>query len=241
MLMECLAAGRSISLPSSNTGMAKLAVRAVGGYARVRSQFKTAIGRFEGIEEPLARMGGNLYMMDAARTLTAGAIDLGEKPSVVSAIAKYHITEARAAGDQRRHGHPRRQGHLPRPQQLPRPRLPADPGRHHGRGRQHPDAQPHHLRPGRDPLPSLRAARDARARGGPTERASIEFDDAPLRPPRFTCERARTLVIGLTGSHFAAVPVDVAPETRRYYQQLTRFSAALRLPCRRVDARWAAR
>jgi acyl-CoA dehydrogenase len=93
MLMECLAAGRSISLPSSNTGMAKLAVRATGAYARVRSQFKTAIGRFEGIEEPLARMGGNLYMMDAARTMTAGAIDLGEKPSVVSAIVKYHVTE----------------------------------------------------------------------------------------------------------------------------------------------------
>ena len=78
MLMECLAAGRSISLPSSNTGMAKLAVRATGGYARVRSQFKTAIGKFEGIEEPLARMGGYTYMMDAARTMTAGAIDLGE-------------------------------------------------------------------------------------------------------------------------------------------------------------------
>ena len=56
MLMECLAAGRGISLPSSNTGMAKITARAVGGYARVRSQFNMAIGRFEGIEEPLARM-----------------------------------------------------------------------------------------------------------------------------------------------------------------------------------------
>ncbi|MEK7738169.1 MAG: acyl-CoA dehydrogenase, partial [Pseudomonadota bacterium] len=93
MLMECLAAGRSISLPSSHTGMAKLATRATGGYARVRSQFKTAIGKFEGIEEALARMGGNTYMMDAARIMTAGAIDLGEKPSVVSAIVKYHVTE----------------------------------------------------------------------------------------------------------------------------------------------------
>ncbi|MFX4751726.1 acyl-CoA dehydrogenase family protein, partial [Acinetobacter baumannii] len=71
MLMECLAAGRSISLPASNTGMAKLTARAVGGYARVRSQFKTAIGRFEGIQEPLARIGGHLYMMDAARRMTA--------------------------------------------------------------------------------------------------------------------------------------------------------------------------
>ena len=93
MLMECLAAGRGISLPSSATGMAKLAVRAVGGYARVRQQFKTPIGKFEGIEEALARMGGNLYMMDAARTLTAAAVDLGEKPAVISGIAKLHLTE----------------------------------------------------------------------------------------------------------------------------------------------------
>ena len=93
MLMECLAAGRGISLPSSATGMAKLAVRAVGGYAHVRQQFKTPIGKFEGIEEALTRMGGNLYMMDAARTLTAAAIDLGEKPAVISGIAKLHLTE----------------------------------------------------------------------------------------------------------------------------------------------------
>jgi acyl-CoA dehydrogenase len=93
MLMECLAAGRSISLPSSGCGYAKLAARATGAYARVRNQFKTPIGKFEGIEEPLARIGANLYMMDAARTMTAGAVDLGEKPSVVSAIVKYHLTE----------------------------------------------------------------------------------------------------------------------------------------------------
>jgi len=93
MLMECLAAGRSISLPSSATGYAKLATRATSAYARVRSQFRTPIGKFEGIEEPLARIGGNLYLMDAARMMTAGAVDLGEKPSVISAICKYHLTE----------------------------------------------------------------------------------------------------------------------------------------------------
>jgi acyl-CoA dehydrogenase len=65
----------------------------VGAYARVRSQFKMAIGRFEGVEEPLTRIGAYTYMMDAVRKMTAGAIDLGEKPSVVSAIAKYHVTE----------------------------------------------------------------------------------------------------------------------------------------------------
>src|SRR5213082_128197 len=93
MLMGCLAAGRAISLPSSSVGYAKLAARATGAYARVRSQFKTPIGKLEGIEEALARIGGNLYVMDAARTMTAGAVDLGEKPSVISAIVKYHLTE----------------------------------------------------------------------------------------------------------------------------------------------------
>lgn len=93
MLMECLADGRSISLPALSVGSGKLSSRAVGAYARVRRQFKLPIGRFEGIEEPLARIGGYTYMMDAARVLTAGAIDLGEKPSVISAIVKYHLTE----------------------------------------------------------------------------------------------------------------------------------------------------
>src|SRR4029079_68958 len=93
MLMECLAAGRGISLPSSNTGMAKLAVRTTGAYARVRRQFRTPIGRFEGIEEALTRMGGNLYVMDAVRMLTAAFVDAGEKPAVLSGIAKLHITE----------------------------------------------------------------------------------------------------------------------------------------------------
>lgn len=93
MLMNCLAAGRSISLPGSSVGMAKLATRTTGGYGRVRTQFKMSIGRFEGVEEAMARIGGNMYLMDAARVMTAGAIDLGEKPSVISAIVKYHITE----------------------------------------------------------------------------------------------------------------------------------------------------
>ncbi len=93
MLMECLAAGRAISLPSSNVGMSKIAVRGVGAYAAVRRQFRTPIGKFEGVQEALGRMGGNLYVMDAARRLSAQAVDLGEKPSVISAISKYHITE----------------------------------------------------------------------------------------------------------------------------------------------------
>src|SRR5471032_945677 len=93
MLMECLAAGRAISLPSSSVGMAKMAVRGTSAYVAVRRQFNMPIGKFEGVQEALARMGGNLYLMDAARKLSALAVDLGEKPAVVSAIVKYHVTE----------------------------------------------------------------------------------------------------------------------------------------------------
>ncbi|MEK7207718.1 MAG: acyl-CoA dehydrogenase [Pseudomonadota bacterium] len=93
MLMDCLAAGRAISLPALSTGAAKLAARATGAYARIRKQFKLPIGKFEAIEEALARIGGYAYLMDAARTLTARAVDLGEKPSVASAIVKYQLTE----------------------------------------------------------------------------------------------------------------------------------------------------
>jgi acyl-CoA dehydrogenase len=93
MLMDCLAAGRAISLPALSTGAGKLASRATGAYARIRKQFKLPLGKFEAIEEVLARIGGYTYMMDAARTLTARAVDLGEKPSVASAIVKYQLTE----------------------------------------------------------------------------------------------------------------------------------------------------
>jgi acyl-CoA dehydrogenase len=93
MLVERLAVGRGISLPALSTGSGKLASRATGAYARVRKQFKVPIGRFEGVEEVLARIAGHTYLMDAARTLTVAGIDLGEQPSVVSAIVKYHLTE----------------------------------------------------------------------------------------------------------------------------------------------------
>jgi len=93
MLMECLADGRAISLPSLSAGAGKLCCRATGAYARVRSQFHTPIARMEGVEEALARIAGNTYAIDATRQLTGIAVDQGEKPSVMSAIAKYHCTE----------------------------------------------------------------------------------------------------------------------------------------------------
>ena len=94
MLMESLAAGRAISLPALACGSAQVATRVVGAYATVREQFDTPIGRFEGIEEPLARIGGLTYLMDAARRLTAGAVDAGERPIVASAIVKAYLTES---------------------------------------------------------------------------------------------------------------------------------------------------
>lgn len=93
MLMDCLASGRSISLPALSSGSSKLAARFIGAYARVRKQFNTPIGKFEGIEELLARVGGYTYIIDSARHLTASTIDNGEEPSVLSAIVKYHLTE----------------------------------------------------------------------------------------------------------------------------------------------------
>ncbi len=93
MLMESLATGRSISLPALSTGAGKLASRATGAYSRIRKQFRLPIGKFEGIEEALARIGGLTYQMDAVRQVTAVAIDEGHRPSVISAIAKYNLTE----------------------------------------------------------------------------------------------------------------------------------------------------
>ncbi|MDJ0706755.1 MAG: acyl-CoA dehydrogenase [Leptolyngbyaceae cyanobacterium MO_188.B28] len=93
MLMQSLAAGRGISFPATCTGVAKLVSRVAGAHATVRKQFGLSIGRFEGIEEPLARIGGLTYLMEAARLYTCGAVDKGEQPAVVSAIAKANLTE----------------------------------------------------------------------------------------------------------------------------------------------------
>jgi acyl-CoA dehydrogenase len=228
MLMECLAAGRAISLPSSNTGLGILTARAVGAYARVRTQFKVPIGRFEGVEEALTRIGGNLYMMDATRKLTVASIDAGEKPAVLSAICKYHITErARQAindGMDVIGG----KGIMMGPSNFLG-----------GAYMQHPVAitveganiltrsliifgqgaircHPYLLKE----MDATRA-RDSRA-------ASIAFDAALWGHIRFASRNfVRAFAMGITGSHFVRVNADVAPETKRYYQQLTRFSAAL--------------
>ena len=93
MLIECLSVGRSITLPSTSTGGNKMCALATGAYARIRKQFNLPIGRFEGIESALARIAANTYATSALSRMTATAVDLGEKPAVPSAIAKYHTTE----------------------------------------------------------------------------------------------------------------------------------------------------
>lgn len=93
MLMECLGSGRAISLPSSAVGGSKIAAGATGAYARIRKQFNLPIGYFEGIEEPLARIAGLTYISDAGMRFAVAAVDEGARPSVASAILKYHTTE----------------------------------------------------------------------------------------------------------------------------------------------------
>ncbi len=94
MLMEALSSGRGISLPAQSAAGVRMAARGVGAYAAVRQQFGMPIGRFEGIEEPLARIAGTSYLLDAARVFTCGAVDSGQKPAVISAVVKYQATEA---------------------------------------------------------------------------------------------------------------------------------------------------
>ncbi|SOD40228.1 acyl-CoA dehydrogenase [Nitrosovibrio sp. Nv4] len=227
MLMNCLAVGRSISLPATSTGAAKLAARTTGAYGRVRVQFKMPIGRFEGVEEALARIGGNTYMMDAARIMTAGAVDLGEKPSVISAIVKYHLTERgrQAINDAMDvHGGKgiclgpsnylgRNYQHIPVSITVEGANILTRNMIIFGQGaiRCHPYL-----------LKEIQAANDADA-----VRASVQFDRAFSGHVAFTLGNGlRTLLHGLTGGTLASAPGSVGPETQRYYSQLMRFSAA---------------
>lgn len=225
MLMECLSAGRSISLPASATGAAKLAARSSGAYGRVRKQFKLPIGKFEGVEEALARIGGNLYMMDSTRMLTASAIDLGEKPSVVSAIAKYHCTErGRIVINDAMDIHGGKgiclgpDNYLARPYQQTPISITVEGANiltrsliifGQGAIRSHPYV-----------LAEIQAANDNDAK-----RALHDFDRAFFGHVRFVfANMTRAVVWGMTGGRGASIPEGKA--TMRYYRQLTRFSSA---------------
>jgi acyl-CoA dehydrogenase len=225
MLMECLAAGRSISLPASATGGVKLAARTSGAYCRVRKQFKVPVGKFEGVEEALARIGGHLYVMDAARTMTAQALDLGGKPSVISAIVKYHCTErGRIVINDAMDVHGGKgicmgpDNYLARAYQQTPIGITVEGANiltrsliifGQGAVRSHPYV-----------LKEIHAANDQN-----NKRAVREFDAALFGHISFSLSNAvRSLVYGLTGGLIIGVPTG--QPTKRYYQALTRYSAA---------------
>ncbi len=228
MLMECLAAGRSISLPASATGGAKLAARSCGAYARVRKQFRLPIGKFEGVEEAMARIGGNTYMMDAAREMTTVALDMGEKPSVISAIVKYHCTErGRAVVVDAMDVHGGKgicmgpSNYLGRNYQQAPIGITVEGANiltrsmiifGQGAIRSHPYV-----------LKEIAAANDT-----DPKRAVHNFDSALFGHISFSLSNAvRALLYGITGGRGLAVPEG--DETRRYFQQMTRYSAAFAL------------
>ncbi len=225
MLMECLAAGRSISLPASATGGSKMAARTSGAYGRVRKQFHVPVGKFEGVEEALTRIGGNLYVMDAARTLTAQAVDMGGKPSVISAIVKYHCTErGRMIINDAMDVHGGKgiclgpDNYLGRAYEQTPIGITVEGANiltrsliifGQGAVRSHPYV-----------LKEIHAAQNPN-----TKRAVADFDRALFGHISFTMSNAvRSLVYGLTNEHVIQVPTG--QPTKHYYQSLTRYSAA---------------
>jgi len=225
MLVECLSVGRAISLPSGSTGSVKTAALASGAYTRIRTQFNQPVGKFEGVQEALARIGGKTYIISALSKATAAAFDLGEKPSVPSAIAKYHTTEMgraviRDAMDV--HGG---KGIILGPKNY--------------LGRMWQGAPVGITVEGANILtrsmiifgqgairchPFVLKEMDAAALEDHEERLK-QFDKLLFGHIGFTISNAvRALVLGLTGSRLAKAPAGHI--TQRYYQKLSRYSAA---------------
>lgn len=224
MLVECLSAGRAISLPSSAVGSMKVLSWATGAYAHIRKQFNLAIGHFEGIQQPLARIAGFTYIMQAAHKFTLAAIDRGEKPSIPSAIMKYHATEhARLASCDSMDIHAGKGICL-------------GPKNYVGRGYQtapigitveganiltrnliifgqgvircHPFI-----------LPEMQAAQNPDPQKG-----LVDFDKAFFSHLGYSFSNVfRSFWLSLSNAHFVKAPKDVS---HRYYQLLTRYSAA---------------
>ena len=228
MLVEQLSVGRCISLPSNSAGGAKAAVYASGAYAQLRRQFNAPIGRFEGIQQVLARMAARTYIIDAARSVTAGAIDGGEKPSVPSAMLKYHATElARMIANDAMDVHggkgiclgPR--NYLGRGYQVV-PVAIAVEGANiltrsliifgQGAVRCHPWV-----------LKEMNAARNPNR-----EEGVRDFDRALMGHIGFAISNAaRSIIMALTFARFTQVPRTGA--TRRYFQHINRYSASFSL------------
>ncbi|MBX3700985.1 MAG: acyl-CoA dehydrogenase [Dokdonella sp.] len=228
MLVECLSVGRGITLPSNASGGVKAGALATGAYARIRKQFGIAIGRFEGVEEALARIGGHSYAISALARASAAAVDRGEKPAVVTAIAKYHATErgrevARDVMDV----------HGGKGVQL-------GPGNYAGRAWQ---TSPIAITvEGANILTrSLMIFGQGAIRCHPfvlREMAALKLSDRDERLKAFDAalwghvgfaisNAVRSLVLGLTFGKIGRVPGDTW--TRRYYRKLNRYAAALAL------------
>ena len=228
MLVELLSVGRAITLPSTAAGGGQAAAYASGAYAELRRQFGLPIARFEGVGEALARIAGHTYIMNAAVSVTAGAIDQGEKPAVPSAILKYHCTELgrKVANDAMDvHGGkgimmgPRNylgRGYMATPiaitvegaNILTRSLIIFG----QGAMRCHPFV-----------LRELQAAQDE-----DEERGLLEFDDALFSHIGYAISNAaRAFFLALTHARFSNVPLNTP--TRRYYQNINRYSAAFAL------------
>jgi len=228
MLVELLSVGRAITLPSTAAGGGQAAAYSAGAYTQLRRQFGLPVAQFEGVGEALARIAGHTYIMNAAISVTSGAIDQGEKPAVPSAILKYHCTELgrKVANDSMDvHG-----GKA----------IMMGPNNYCGRtymatpiaitveganiltrsliifGQGAIRCHPYVLR-------ELQAADDP-----DTERGLMEFDDALFSHIGYAISNAaRAFFLALTHAKFSDVPLNTP--TRRYYQNVNRYSAAFAL------------
>ena len=228
MLVELLSVGRAITLPSTSSGGGQAASYSSGAYATIRKQFNTSIANFEGVGEALTRIAGHTYIMNAAVAVTSGAIDQGEKPAVPSAILKYHCTElSRKVANDAMDIHGGKGVMLGPKNYLGRAYM-ATPiaitveGANiltrsliiYGQGaiRCHPFV-----------LKELQAAADE-----DLDRGLIEFDEALFGHIGYAVSNmARSFFLALTHAKFSRVPLNTP--TRRYYQNINRYSAAFAL------------
>jgi len=228
MLVELLSVGRAITLPSTGSGGGQAAAYATGAYAQLRRQFNIPVAKFEGVGEALARIAGHSYIMNASVSVTAGAIDQGEKPAVPSAILKYHCTEfARDVANDAMDVHGGKA-------------IMMGPNNYVGRnymatpiaitveganiltrsliifGQGAMRCHPYVLR-------ELQAAQDS-----DVERGLHDFDDALFSHIGYAISNAaRAFFLALTHAKFSNVPLNTP--TRRYYQNVNRYSAAFAL------------
>mgnify|MGYP001818891979 FL=1 len=228
MLVELLSVGRAITLPSTAAGGGQAAAYASGAYAMIRKQFNTSIANFEGVGEALTRIAGYTYIMNSAVSVTAGAIDQGEKPAVPSAILKYHCTElGRKASLDTMDVHGGKAICMGPKNYAARAYMAAPiaitvEGANiltrsliiYGQGaiRCHPFV-----------LPEMHAASDE-----DEDRGLIDFDKALFGHIGYAISNlARSFFLALTHAKFSKVPLNTP--TRRYYQNINRYSAAFAL------------